>query len=57
MTRYTVQCGYADPRPLPGNKPVVIVRRRPDRAPDIEVTGGRALVRVEGWEGIDHVRT
>ena len=50
----TVTTEVSDPPPPPGSKPVVIVRRRPDGAPDIEVTGGSALVRVEGWEGVDH---
>jgi len=53
----TVTTEVSDPPPPPGNKPVVIVRRRPDGAPDIEVRGGKALVRVEGWEGIDHAQT
>ena len=51
----TVTTEVSDPPP-PGNKPVVTVRRRPDGAPDIEVRGGKALVRVEGWEGIDHAQ-
>ena len=45
-----------DPPLPPGSKPVFIVRRRPDGAPDIEVRGGKALVRVEGWEGGDHAQ-
>ena len=45
----TVTTEVSDPPPPPGSKPVVIVRRRPDGAPDIEVHGGNALVRVEGW--------
>ncbi len=52
----TVTTEVCDPPPPPGNKPVVIVRRRPDGAPDIEVRGGKALVRVEGWEGGDHAQ-
>ena len=52
----TVTTEVSDPPPPPGNKPVVIVRRRPDGAPDIEVRGGKALVRVEGWEGGDHAQ-
>ncbi|MDE0050386.1 MAG: hypothetical protein OXO52_11410 [Rhodospirillales bacterium] len=51
----TVTTEVSDPPP-PANKPVVIVRRRPDGAPDIEVRGGKALVRVEGWEGRDHAQ-
>ena len=46
----------SDPPPPPVSKPVVIVRRRPDGAPDIEVRGAKALVRVEGWEGVDHAQ-
>ena len=52
----TVTTEVCDPTPPPGSKPVVIVRRRPDGTPDIEVTGGKALVRVEGWEGVDHAQ-
>ncbi len=52
----TVTTEVSDPPPPPGNKPVVIVRRRPDGAPDIEIAGGKALVRVEGWEGVDHAQ-
>ena len=39
MTPRAVTTEVSDPPPLPGNKPVVIVRPRPDGAPDIEVTG------------------
>ena len=53
----TVTTEVSDPPPPPGSKPVVIVRRKPEGAPDIEVRGGKALVRVEGWEGIDHAQT
>ena len=53
----TVTTEVSDPPPPPGSKPMVIVRRRPDGAPDIELRGGNALVRVEGWEGIDHAQT
>ena len=52
----TVTAEVSDPPPPPGNKPVVIVRRRPDGAPDIEIRGGKALVRVEGWQGGDHAQ-
>ena len=52
----TVTTEASDPPPPPGSKPVVIVRRRPDGAPDIEIAGGKALVRVEGWEGGDHAQ-
>ena len=50
----TVTTEVSDPPPPPGNKPVVIVRPRSDGAPDIEVRGGKAIVRVQGWEGTDH---
>ena len=50
----TITTEVADPPPPPGNKPVVIVRRRFDGAPEIEVAGGKALVRLQGWEGTDH---
>ena len=52
----TVTTEISDPPSTPGSKPVVIVRRRPDGAPDIEVTGGKAIVRVQGWEGGDHAQ-
>ena len=50
----TVTTEVSDPPPPPGSKPVVIVRRGADGSPDIEVRGGKALVRVQGWEGTDH---
>ena len=50
----TITTQVSDPPPPPGSKPVVTVRPRPDGAPDIEVAGGKALVRVEGWGGTDH---
>ena len=50
----TVTAEASDPPPPPGNKPVVIVRPRPDGAPDVEIRGGKAIVRVQGWEGVDH---
>ena len=53
----TVTTEVSDPPPPPGSKPVVIVRPRPDGAPDIEVRGGKAIVRVQGWGGIDHAQT
>ena len=52
----TVTTEVSDPPPPPGNKPVVTVRPRPDRAPEVEVAGGKAIVRVQGWEGIDHAQ-
>ncbi len=50
----TITTQVSDPPPPPASKPLVTVRPRPDGAPDIEVRGGKALVRVEGWEGTDH---
>ena len=53
----TVTTEVSDPPPPPGSKPVVVVRRRLDGAPDIEVTGGKAIVRLQGWEGIDNAQS
>ncbi len=53
----TVTTEVSDPPPPPGNKPVVTVRPRPDGAPDIEIAGGKALVRLQGWEGIDNAQS
>ena len=53
----TVTTEVSYPPPPPGNKPVIVVRRRPDGAPDVEVTRGKAFVRLEGWEGIEHAPT
>ena len=50
----TVTTEVCDPPPPPGSKPVVTVRPRPDGAPEVEITRGKAVVRIEGWEGIDH---
>ena len=61
VTRGTVRVRFIDPAvtvttevsyPLPpsGSKPVVIVRPRPDGAPDVLVRGGKAIVRIEGWD-------
>ncbi len=52
----TVITEVSDPPPPPGSKPVVTVRPRPDGAPEIEVTGGKAIVRIEGWKGGDHAQ-
>ena len=46
----TVTTELSDPPPPPQNKPVVTVKRRPDGAPHIMVQGGKAIVRVEGWQ-------
>ena len=53
----TVTTEVSDPPPPPGNKPVVTVRPRPDGAPDIEIAGGKALVRLQGWEGIGNAQS
>ena len=45
----TVASEISDPPPDPLNKPLVIVRPRTDGAPDIEVRGGKARIRIEGW--------
>ena len=50
----TVTTEVSDPPPPPGSKPVVVVRPRSDGAPRVEVTGGKAIVRIEGWEEGDH---
>ena len=47
----TVTTEVSDPPPPPGNKPVVTVSPRPDGAPEVTVTGGKAIVRVKGWTG------
>ena len=49
----TVTTEITDPPPPPDNKPLVTVRRRADGAPDITIRGGKAIVRLEGWEGHD----
>ena len=49
-TAATVTTELSDPPPPPQNKPVVTVKRRPDGAPDIMVQGGKAIVRLEGWQ-------
>ena len=53
----TVTTQVSDPPPPPGSKPVVTVRPTPDGAPDIEVADGKAIVRIEGWEGGDHAQS
>ena len=45
----TVTTEVSDPPPLPGSKPVVIVRPGPQGAPAVHVRGGKAVVRLEGW--------
>ena len=53
----TVTTEVSDSPPPPGSKPVVTVRPCPDGAPEVEVTRGKAIVRIEGWKGVDHART
>ena len=48
----TVTTELSDPPPPPGNKPVVTVTRQDNGTPSIEIRGGRAIVRVEGWNGV-----
>ena len=42
----------SDPPPPPANKPLVVIERDPGGAPHVTVTGGKALVRLAGWDGI-----
>ena len=42
----------SDPPPPPANKPLVVIERGPGGAPHVTVTGGKALVRLAGWDGI-----
>ena len=44
--RGTVTSEICDPPHPAANKPLVTVRRRPDGAPEVEVTGGSAKVRI-----------
>lgn len=45
----TVTVERSDNPPPPHNKPTVTITRRPDGAPDVDVRGGNAIVRIEGW--------
>ena len=42
----------SDPPPPPANKPLVVIERGPGGAPHVTVAGGKALVRLAGWDGI-----
>ena len=53
----TITTQVSDPPPPPGSKPLVTVRPRPDGAPEVEITRGKAIVRIEGWEGGDHAQS
>ena len=48
----TVTTEVSDPPP-PADKPVVTVTRRADGAPAVDVRGGRAIVRIQGWPDTD----
>ena len=52
----TVTTEVSDPPPPPGNKPVVTSGGDPTALRTSRSRGGKALVRVEGWEGIDHAQ-
>ncbi len=45
----TVTTEVSDPPPPPANKPVVTIRRDANGAPAVDVRGGKAVVRLEGW--------
>ena len=53
----TVTAEVSDPPPPAGSKPVVTVRPRPDGVPHVDVRGGKAIVKVEGWNGADRPDT
>ena len=42
----------SDPPPSPANKPLVVIERGPGGVPHVTVAGGKALVRLAGWDGI-----
>ena len=48
----TVTMELSDPPPPPANKPLVVIERGPGGAPHVTVAGGKALVRLAGWDGI-----
>ncbi len=52
----TVTTEVSDSPPPPANKPVVTVRRDANGAPSVDVRGGKAIVRIEGWKGVDHAQ-
>lgn len=47
---FAVTTETGDPPPPPGNEPLVCISRRPDGTPAISITGGKAHVRVTGWD-------
>ena len=52
----TVTTEISHPPPPPANKPVVTVRRDANGAPAVDVRGGKAIVRIEDWKGVDHAQ-
>ena len=47
---FAVTTEMSDPQPPTGSKPLITVSRRPDGTPHVSVRGGRARVRVTGWD-------
>lgn len=47
---FAVTTEMSDPQPPTGSKPMITVSRRPDGTPDVAVRGGKARVRVVGWD-------
>ena len=45
----TVTTEVSDPPPPPTSKSVVTVRRGVDGSPSVDVIGGKAVIRLEGW--------
>ena len=45
----SVTAEMSDPPPPPANKPVVTIRRDANGAPAVDVRGGKAVVRLDGW--------
>ena len=46
----TVTTEISDPPPPPGNKPLVTVERSANGLPHVTVTGGKARIRMTGWD-------
>ena len=49
----TVTTELSDPPPPPGNKPFVTIERGPGGTPHVTVAGGKANVRLVGWDAAD----
>ena len=47
----TVNTEISDPPP-PGNKPLVTIERGPNGSPQVTIAGGKAMVRLVGWDPI-----